>query len=279
MSARPASPAVPRLSAILITKNEAQRIGPCLDALRRLADEIVVVDSGSTDGTVALAEAAGARVIATDDWPGFGRQKQRALDQARGTWVLAIDADEWPDETLTRAIREVADRPLDERGPAGYETDRLSAFCGRWMRHGGWYPDRGVRLFRRDRARFSEDLVHERVIVDGTLGRLPGLLLHDSIPSLDDAIAKMNRYSSGRARDLRARGRRGSLGSAIGHGFWAFVRTYLLKRGFLDGRMGFVLAVHNAETSYYRYLKMWLDEHPVPRPLAPPAGLGRGGRD
>lgn len=270
MSERLPPPAdTPRLSVILITKNEAQRIGPCLASVA-FADELVVVDSGSTDGTVAMVQAAGGRVVTTTDWPGFGPQKQRALDAARGTWVLAIDADEWLDDELAAAVRGVVSRPVDAATPAGFETSRISAFCGRWMRHGGWYPDRGIRLFRRDRARFSADLVHERVIVDGPVGRLPGLLLHDSIPSLDDAIAKMNRYSGGRAQDLRARGRRGSLGKAVGHGLWAFIRTYLVKRGFLDGAMGFVLAVHNAETSYYRYLKMWLDEHPVARPLPHP---------
>jgi hypothetical protein len=108
------------------------------------------------------------------------------------------------------------------------------------------------------------------VIVDGPVARLPGLLLHDSIPTLADAIDKMNRYSGGRAKDLLAKGRKGGLGTAIGHGLWAFIRTYVVKRGFLDGRIGFVLAVHNAETSYYRYLKMWLDEAPLPRPLAHP---------
>jgi glycosyltransferase involved in cell wall biosynthesis len=275
MSERPAaSDAAPRLSVILITKNEAQRIGPALQSVA-FADEIVVVDSGSTDGTVQLCEAAGARVIQTTDWPGFGRQKQRALDAARGTWVLAIDADEWLDEALAAAVRDVVARPIDAQSPAGLETSRISAFCGRWMRHGGWYPDRGLRLFQRGRARFSEDLVHERVIVDGPVARLPGLLLHDSIPTLADAIDKMNRYSGGRARDLLAKGRKGGLGTAIGHGLWAFIRTYLVKRGFLDGRIGFVLAVHNAETSYYRYLKMWLDEAPLPRPLPHPGPAPR----
>jgi len=126
------------------------------------------------------------------------------------------------------------------------------------MRASGWYPDRVLRLFARTRARFSDDQVHERVLFTGATRLLDGELLHHSIPTLENAIDKMNRYSSGRAHDLLAQGRSGSLASAVAHGLWAFIRTYVLKRGFLDGRLGFVLAVNNAEASYYRYLKMWL---------------------
>jgi len=271
MSERSNSTAVsaPALSVIVITKNEAQRLPLCLASVA-FADEIVVVDSGSTDGTQQIARDHGAKVIAATDWPGFGPQKQRALDAACGTWVLSLDADEWLDDELASAIRVATQRPIDGNAATGYETTRISAFCGQWMRASGWYPDRGVRLFRRGNARFSDDLVHERLIVEGAIGRLPGLLLHDSIPSLASAIDKMNRYSSGRARDLLARGRRGGLARAIGHGLWAFIRTYVLKRGFLDGRLGFVLAVHNGETSYYRYLKMWLDDTAARRPLPHP---------
>jgi hypothetical protein len=126
------------------------------------------------------------------------------------------------------------------------------------MRHGDWYPDRVLRLFRRGRGRFSDDLVHERLIVDGPVARLPGELLHDSMPTLEDALTKMNRYTSGRAKDKVRAGGRGGLGSALAHGVWAFVRCYGLRRGFLDGRLGFVLAVYVAEGTYYRYLKMGL---------------------
>jgi glycosyltransferase involved in cell wall biosynthesis len=248
------------LSVIVITRNEAPRLGRCLQSVA-FADEVIVVDSGSTDGTADIARAHGATVIETTDWPGFGPQKQRALDAARGRWVLSLDADEWLDDGLAEAVRRVVQAPTDEAGPAGYELSRLSAFCGQWMRASGWYPDLVLRLALRDRSRFTADLVHERMTVDGPVARLSGgELLHDTMASLDDAIDKMNRYSSGRARDLAARGRRGGLGRAVAHGLWAFLRTFVLRRGFQDGRLGFVLAVHNAETTYYRYLKLWLGE-------------------
>jgi len=275
-STAPATAPGPRLSVIVITRNEAARLGTCLASVA-FADEIVVVDSGSTDDTVAVARHFGARVVETADWPGFGPQKQRALAAARGDWVLTLDADEWLDERLAQAVQAVVAQPIGDGTPAAFVSARLSAFCRQWMRHGGWFPDPGIRLVQRRRARFSDDLVHERLIVDGPRGRLPGLLLHDSIPTLADAIDKMNRYSSGRARDLAARGRRGRLGRAVGHGLWAFVRTYVLRRGFLDGRLGFVLAVHNAETTYYRYLKLWLDGA-GPRVLPPAPDLRGGGR-
>ena len=261
----PVSP--PRLSVIVITRNEATRLARCLASVRG-ADELIVVDSGSTDGTVELARSLGARVEVTPDWPGFGAQKNRALALARGEWVLSLDADEWLDETLAAEIARVVASPAGGAAPDAYELSRLSSFCGQWMRHGGWYPDRVLRLFRRGRARFSDDQVHERLLCDVPAARLPGHLLHESMATLTIANDKMNRYSSGRAADLVARGRRGGLGRAVGHGLWAFVRTYVVRRGFLDGRLGFVLAVHNAETSYYRYLKMWLE---APAPDAPPA--------
>lgn len=261
-----------RLSVIVITRNESQRLPTCLASVA-FADEWIVVDSGSTDGTQALAREAGARVIETADWPGFGPQKQRALDAATGDWVLSIDADEWLDAKLAAAIRQLL---ADDTGqPAAFQVDRLSAFCGQWMRAGSWYPDRLVRLFRRGQARFSDDQVHERLVVTGPTTQwptLPGLLLHNSITSLHDGIEKMNRYTTGRALDLRRQGRRGGLGSAVAHGCWAFVRSYLLRRGFLDGGRGFVLATLDAQSSYTRYVKLWLDSASAPHELPPPGG-------
>ena len=240
------------LSVILITRNESRNIAACLKSVA-FADEWIVVDSGSDDGTAETARAMGAQVITTTDWPGFGKQKNRALDAARGRWVLSIDADERVSPELAARIREV----VAQDGPAdGYELSRISRFCGQWMRHGDWYPDRVLRLFRRGKARFTDDLVHERLEVKGTVERLKGDLLHDTMPSLDDALDKMNRYSGGRARDKVAAGKRGSLFAALTHGWWAFVRCYVVKRGFLDGRLGLVLAIYQAEGTYYRYLKM-----------------------
>lgn len=266
----PSAPGDLRLSVIVITRNEVQRLRRCLESVP-FADEIVVVDSASTDGTPGLAQELGARVITTADWPGFGPQKNRALEAAQGTWVLSLDADEWLSPELAAQVQAVVRRPPAAGAPAAYALPRLSSFCGQWMRHSGWYPDRVARLFQRGGARFSDDFVHERLQVEGRVDTLGGgHLLHESIPNLHLAVDKMNRYSSGRAQDLLRAGRRGSLGRAVGHGLWAFVRTYFLKRGFLDGRLGFVLAVNNGEASYYRYLKMWLDA--AARPAAgPPA--------
>ena len=244
----------PSLSVILITRNEVANIAACLESVA-FAEEWIVVDSGSTDGTVDIARSLGARVSVTADWPGFGAQKNRALALATGRWVFSIDADERVTPELAASIR---DAMANDSGPVGYELSRLSNFCGQWMRHGDWYPDRVLRLFKREAGRFSDDLVHERLIVAGRVDRLDGELLHHSMPTLDGALDKMNRYSSGRAADKVAAGGSGGLGSALAHGLWAFVRCYILHRGFLDGRLGFVLAVYVAENTYYRYLKMGL---------------------
>jgi glycosyltransferase involved in cell wall biosynthesis len=259
------------LSVILITRNEAHNLEGCLESVA-FADEWIVVDSGSTDGTREIAERWGAKVVSTSDWPGFGMQKNRALALAQGRWVLSIDADERVSDELARAIRQVIEADTSGHaspeepaaGTVGYELSRLSSFCGQWMRHGDWYPDRVLRLFRRGTGRFTDDLVHERLVVDGPVGRLRGELLHESMPSLDHAIDKMNRYTTGRALDKRRAGAQGGLAAALAHGLWAFVRCYLLRRGFLDGRLGFVLAVYVAEGTYYRYLKMTLLGHPGP---------------
>jgi glycosyltransferase involved in cell wall biosynthesis len=264
-------PAV-RLSVIVITKNEAARLPTCLASVA-FADELIVVDAASTDNTAELARNFGAKVTVTADWPGFGLQKQRALDAASGDWVLCIDADEWLDDALASAIQQLTQAPLASAPSAHYAVGRLSAFCGQWMRAGSWYPDLGIRLFKRGSARFSPDRVHERLLLERPAGKppqLPGLLLHNSMTGLHDAVDKMNRYSSGRAADLQARGRRGGVGRAVGHGLWAFFRGYVLRRGFLDGRLGFVLAMLDGQASYFRYLKMWLADRPTPHELPHP---------
>lgn len=242
-----------RLSVIVITQDEARNIEACLRSVA-FAEEIVVVDSGSTDNTVDLAAALGAQVHTRSDWSGFGVQKNRALALANGEWVLSIDADERVTPQLQRQIEQAMVAPAFDV----YEFPRLSSYCGQAIRHSGWYPDRVKRLFRRGVATFSDDLVHERLITDAPAGRLGADLLHESFTSFESVLEKMNHYSSAGAKGLMAKGRRGSLASALGHGLWAFLRTYIFRLGFLDGRMGLVLAISNAEGTYYRYLKLWL---------------------
>jgi len=241
-----------RLSAIIITRNEEANIGACLDRLA-FCDERIVVDAGSTDRTAAIATERGARVVA-HDWHGFGAQKNFALSLAQGDWVLSIDADERVSGALAREIEHaVADGRAD-----GFEIPRLSSFAGREMRHSGWFPDYVLRLFRRGKARFTDDLVHERVICDGPVARLSEQLAHQSVVRLEDAISRIDRYSTAGAAMLVASGRRVSFAHGITHGLWSFFRAYVLRLGFLDGREGFLLAVANAEGTYYRYMKAWL---------------------
>lgn len=241
-----------RISAIVIARNEAGNIADCLAGLA-FCDERIVVDGGSDDDTVAIAQQSGARVE-THAWAGFGAQKNFALSLATGDWVLSLDADERVSEALAAEIA----RAVARGGCDGYEMPRLSTFCGRTMRHSGWYPDYVLRLFRRGRARFSDDLVHERVVYDGPVGRLSEPLHHAPVLRLEDALSRMDRYSTAGAEMLAASNRRVLFVSGIGHGLWTFVRSYILRGGFLDGSEGFLLAVANAEGTYYRYMKAWL---------------------
>jgi glycosyltransferase involved in cell wall biosynthesis len=241
------------LSAIVITKNEASNIADCLDSLA-FCDERIVVDGGSADETVRIAEEKGAVVVASPGWQGFGPQKNFALSHAGGDWVLSLDADERVSPALAMEIK----RAIAERRAEGYEMPRRSSFCGRQMRFSGWYPDYVLRLFRRGKARFSDDAVHERVICSGPVARLSEPLLHRPVTQLEDALSRMDRYSTAGADILVASGRRVSFMSGIAHGLWTFMRTYILRAGFLDGREGFLLAVANAEGTYYRYMKAWL---------------------
>lgn len=242
-----------RLSVAIIARNEERNLPACLDSVA-FADEIVVVDHASTDRTAQVARERGARVIETADWPGFGPQKNRALDACTGDWILSLDAD----ERVTPELRAEIERTLAQPRFEVYEVPRRSTYCGRFMRHGGWYPDYVRRLFRRGSARFSDAAVHESLVTDRKVGRLREPLVHYSFRTMDEVIAKMNRYSSDSADVLAARGAAPGLASAVAHGFAAFLRTYVFKLGFLDGRRGFLLAVSNAEGSYYRYVKAML---------------------
>jgi len=243
---------MPRLSVIIIAQNEATNIGACLDSVA-FADERIVIDGGSRDDTVAVAEGKGARVV-VHPFSNFGAQKNFALSLAQGEWVLSVDAD----ERVSPALAAELQRAMQDGKADGYEMPRLSSFCGRLMRHSGWYPDYVLRLFRRGKARFSDDVVHERVVCDGTIARLGQPLLHAPVTRLEDALSRMDRYSTANAETMIANGRRVWFVTGIVRGFYAFFSTYLLRAGFLDGREGFLLAVANAEGTYYKYMKAWL---------------------
>jgi len=241
------------LSVIVIAKDEEASIARTLESVA-FADEVVVVDSGSTDRTVAIARELGAKVTMTADWPGFGPQKNRALDLAHGDWVLSLDADEWLTAESAEEIRRVVS--ANDAEVVAYRMPRRSSFCGRFLRHSGWWPDYVLRLFRRGRARFSDDVVHERVIADGKIGTLSLPIMHETFVDLEDLVDKMNRYSTHGARQLQREGKSSSLVEAIARALWAFFRTYVLRAGFLDGREGFMLAWATAEGTYYRYAKL-----------------------
>jgi glycosyltransferase involved in cell wall biosynthesis len=238
------------LSVIVITKNESRHIARCLASVA-WADEIIVLDSGSSDATVAICQQFTQQVFVTD-WPGFGPQKQRALDKARFDWVLSLDAD----EEVSAALKLEMQQAMQRTDAQGFEIPRLSSYCGRQMKHGGWWPDPVLRLFRREAGHFTNDLVHERVLISGPVQRLRNAILHESYVDLEEVLHKVNSYSSLGARKLFEQGRQASLGLAIGKGLWTFFRTYFLKAGFLDGPQGLMLAISNAEASYYKYLKL-----------------------
>ncbi len=242
------------LTVVVIARNEGRVIARCLESVA-WADEIIVLDGASTDDTADIARSLNAKVTISADWQGFGPQKNRAIEFATGDWILSLDADEWITPELRAEIEQAVRAPGDH---AAFRLPRLSSYCGRFMRHSGWWPDYVTRLFRRGAARFSPDLVHERLIVDGATGTLSASLMHEAIVDLDDALHKMNAYSTAGAAMQFERGKTGSLAGAVLHGAWTFVRTYVLRRGFLDGREGFMLAVSNAEGAYYRYLKLAL---------------------
>ena len=253
------------LSAILITRNEAHNLEGCLASLQGLVDEIVVVDTRSSDDTVAIAHRFGAKVSQPDDWPGFGPQKNRALELATQTWVLSIDADERVTPELAAEINRVIGRAArdgnqqsaaDNRYGA-YEIPRQSWYCGKFIQHCGWRPDYVLRLFRKSDAKFSDDLVHERVITKDVIGQLKNHLLHYSYLDFSQVLAKVEAYSSASAQPAFNRGERGSIVKAVTHGIWAFIRTYILRAGFLDGAHGLALSISNAQTSYYKYVKLW----------------------
>jgi (heptosyl)LPS beta-1,4-glucosyltransferase len=237
----------------MITRNEEAGLARCLERLD-FATEIVVADSGSTDRTVQVAQRFTPHVFQVS-WQGFGPSKQQALLRATGDWVLSLDADEVVDDELRLAILHAVSR--NDPAISGFRLNRRSNFLGRWMGHSGWYPDRITRLVRRTQARFSEHAVHEQLLVDGRLSDLPGHLLHYTDPDWPHYLAKLSRYAELSAQALHAKGRRSSWWDLTVRPAYQFVRTYILQRGFLDGRAGFLLACGSAFHVFSKYATLW----------------------
>lgn len=239
------------LSVIIITKNEAQSIEPCLKSIS-WANELIVIDCGSSDETVSICEKYGAKVF-QNNWQGFGKQKNYALSHATGEWVLSVDADERVTPQLENEIKDVI---ASSNTVIAWEIPRLSSLCGKYIQHCGWRPDRVTRLFKNGNATFSDDIVHEKLIVNGKVGRLKNHLLHESIENIDELLSKMNQYTSASALMLLEKNQNTSLTKAVLKAFWAFFRCYVLRAGFLDGKEGFIISVSMAESSYYRQIKL-----------------------
>ncbi len=245
------------LSVIIAARNEGHQIAACVGSVS-FADEILVLDSGSTDDTAAKAAAAGATVHLTD-WLGYGPQQQRGIGLAKCDWILSLDADE---VVTDRLQQEILAAISGEKSPAnfdGYRLPRHSSFCGTFMEHGGWRPDYTLRLVRRQKAGFTDHFLHAHMTVAGATADLYSPIVHYSYKDVDDVLEKLNRYSRGAALDMKTRGGTSTLGKAVLKGLWSFMRTYFLRQGFRDGRMGLALAIYNSHTTYYKYLRLWMN--------------------
>ena len=240
------------LSVIIITRNEERNIEACLQSVAWAAERIVV-DAESTDRTCAIAASCGASVVVRA-WEGYAAAKSTAVGHATHPWILWLDADERVMEDLAQEITLLL---AGEPAHAGYDVARRAYFLGRWIRHCGWYPGRVVRLFRRDRARFEAPRVHEHLVVDGSIGRLQGDLLHFTDETLYHYLKKLNRYTTLAAEDRRDRGATFRLADLLLRPPLTFLRMYLLRRGFLDGRHGLVLSLCSAGYVFMKYAKGW----------------------
>jgi glycosyltransferase involved in cell wall biosynthesis len=241
------------LSVVIITFNEEANLERTLASVA-WADEVVIVDSGSADRTQQIAEAHGAKFF-VEPWKGFAAQKNSALEKASGDWILSLDADEEVEPVLADEIRRAtaASAPLQ-----GFYIPRKNFFLGRWIRHGGFYPDRKLRLFRRGTARFEDRLVHEDAQIDGPTGVLRGHLLHRAYPTLTGYLEHMNRYSSLGAQMTAANGaRRFSFIDIVVRPKLTFFYNYVVRGGFLDGREGLLLHLYHAGYVSWKYAKAW----------------------
>jgi glycosyltransferase involved in cell wall biosynthesis len=239
-----------KISAAIITYNEQRNISRAIESLR-CCDEIVVVDSGSTDRTTEIAAKLGARVI-ENPWGGYARQKNWATEQCAHDWVLSLDADESLSEALEGEIWQIR-----KHGPEfdAYTMPRLAQYLGRWILHSGWYPDRKVRLYDRRRARWEGEFVHESVVVDGRIGHLESNLLHFTCDSLSEHLRTLDRYTTLAAEQVLAQKASAGWGQLLLDPLWTFFRTFVLQRGFQDGMEGLAIAWMAAMYNFLKYAK------------------------
>lgn len=243
-----------RISAVVITLNEERHIRRCLESLQGVADETIVVDSGSQDETVKIAGELGARTMSRE-WAGYSDQKNYGASFAQYDWILSLDAD----ECLSPALRnDILQAKQHLGGVVAFEFPRKAFYLGRWIEHSGWYPDRKVRLFLRTKARWEGRFVHESLRVDGPIGRLSGDLLHFSCETISEHLQSLDRYTTLAAQDLWHSGAKRSAGSGLASSaILAFVKTYWLKQGFRDGVQGLLIACFASYYNLVKHAKVW----------------------
>ena len=240
-----------RLSAAIITKNEEEKIGRCIDSLS-FVDEIVVVDSGSDDRTTRIAESKGAKVV-YNPWEGHIQQKNFAIGQTRGEWILSLDAD----EIVSPRLRDEISRVMESPKADGYAIPRLVYYINRWIYHCGWYPARKVRLFRRGKGRWGGENPHDRIMLDGLCEKLDGDLYHLSFDNVSDHLKTINSFTDIAADERVAKSKKAGLFSIAARPAATFVKMYFLKLGFLDGVPGLIVSGLSSYHVFCKYVKIW----------------------
>jgi glycosyltransferase involved in cell wall biosynthesis len=243
-----------KLSVIIITKNEENNIERCLQSVS-WADEIVVLDSHSTDRTLEICRKYNCRTVQTE-WLGFGQTKQKAVDMASNSWIFSIDADEEAGDGLKKYLQQILTNDAINRFD-GYRIKRQSWYLTGWIKYSGWNKDYPLRLFNKQRGVFNSNLVHESVMVKGKVTKIEEILYHYAYPDLQTYLRKMHQYGFLGADQKHAWGKSSSVFRAILHGFTTFVQMYFLKLGFLDGKNGLILAINSAFGVYIKYLVLW----------------------
>jgi len=242
-----------KIAAVIITLNEEDKIGRCIDSLTGVADEIVVVDSFSTDSTKKICESKGVRFIERS-FEGYVNQKNIAAEAAAFDYILSIDADEVLSESLINEILKVKSNFVAD----GYEFNRLNNYCGTWIKHSGWYPDRKLRLYNRTKGKWGGVTIHEKIEMQPgtTIEHLKGDLLHYSYSTISEHVAQANKFSGLGAESALSKGRKATILSAIVNPFWRFLRNYFFKLGFLDGYYGFVVCIIQSHENFLKYIKI-----------------------